>query len=87
MLPLILTHTPAGTSLKTVIHYAQGIQSKKFRQYDYGFKMNTKFYNSSSPPEYNLSKIDVPIELFWGKNDFLSQRKVYICYSFKKLIY
>ncbi|XP_017758978.1 PREDICTED: lipase 3-like isoform X2 [Eufriesea mexicana] len=36
LLPTILNHTPAGTSSKTLVHYAQAIKSGDFRQYDYG---------------------------------------------------
>lgn len=75
-LPLILSHTPAGTSLKTILHFAQGIESKRFLHYDYGAERNTVIYNSEEPPEYDFSKIEVPIALFWGENDFLAQPKV-----------
>lgn len=81
MLPVILTHTPAGTSLKTILHFSQGIQSKRFLHYDYGTEMNTRIYNSEIPPEYDFSKITVPIALFWAENDFLSQPQVYLTKS------
>ncbi|XP_068082716.1 lipase 1 [Anabrus simplex] len=68
-------HTPAGTSTKTVLHYAQEVQSGKFRQYDYGTRDNWKFYNQSSPPEYNLSLITAPVELYYAKNDWLATPK------------
>lgn len=29
-------------------------------------------YNSPEPPRYNLSKITIPIVLFYGNNDWLS---------------
>ncbi|KAK2585096.1 hypothetical protein KPH14_008608 [Odynerus spinipes] len=35
LIPLILGHSPAGTSTKTVVHYAQEMMSGKFRQFDY----------------------------------------------------
>ncbi|KAL7287741.1 hypothetical protein TKK_0018124 [Trichogramma kaykai] len=72
MLPLILSHTPAGTSLKTLMHYAQGISSKDFRMYDYGKEKNLAKYNDEKPPAYDISKIQVPTAFFWGKNDFLA---------------
>ncbi|CAL7940643.1 unnamed protein product [Xylocopa violacea] len=74
LLPTILNHTPAGTSTKTLVHYAQEIQSGYFRQYDYGEKQNMVMYNSIKPPEYNLSNIVVPIMLFCGDNDWFSNR-------------
>ncbi|XP_031783511.1 lipase member K-like isoform X2 [Nasonia vitripennis] len=72
-LPLILSHTPAGTSFKTILHFAQGIESRRFLHYDYGAERNAAIYGSAEPPEYDLSKIDVPVALFWAENDFLAQ--------------
>ncbi|XP_031838473.1 lipase 3 [Nomia melanderi] len=72
LLPTILNHTPAGTSTKTMIHYAQEIKSGYFRQFDYGPLRNVLYYKSTSPPNYDLSKITVPIVMFCGSNDWLS---------------
>ncbi|KAL6417528.1 hypothetical protein ACFW04_012682 [Cataglyphis niger] len=71
LLPIILNHNPAGASAKTMIHYAQGIQSGKFRQYDYGRAKNLLIYNSMEPPDYDLANIKVPIALFYANNDWL----------------
>nr|XP_012138723.1 PREDICTED: lipase 3-like isoform X2 [Megachile rotundata] len=72
LLPVILNHTPAGTSSKTLVHYAQEIQSGYFRQFDYGKEKNLQIYNSTVPPKYDLSKITTPIVLFCAENDWLS---------------
>nr|XP_034176014.1 lipase 3-like [Osmia lignaria] len=72
LLPAILGHTPAGTSAKTFIHYAQEINSGYFRQYDYGSEENMRIYSSTEPPKYNLSNIATPLALFCGPNDWLS---------------
>ena len=72
LLPVILNHTPAGTSSKTLVHYAQEIESGRFRQFDYGSKRNMEVYNSTEPPDYDLSRITTPIVLFCGNNDWLS---------------
>ncbi|XP_076243069.1 lipase 3 [Calliopsis andreniformis] len=72
LMPVILSHTPAGTSSKTLVHYAQEIESGYFRKYDYGERKNLEVYNSTLPPKYDLSKIKVPITLFCGDNDWLS---------------
>ncbi|XP_032454031.1 lipase 3-like [Nasonia vitripennis] len=37
-------------------------------QLDYA---NLKVYNSSEPPEYDISRIQVPIAVFWSDNDWL----------------
>ncbi|XP_008548197.1 lipase 3 [Microplitis demolitor] len=71
-LPVILSHTPAGASTKTMVHYAQEILSGKFQQYDYGAKKNIEIYNATYPPEYNLSKIKIPIVFFYADNDWLA---------------
>ncbi|KAE9551238.1 hypothetical protein FO519_005549 [Halicephalobus sp. NKZ332] len=64
-------HTPAGTSTKNIIHWAQMVSSKKFRKYDYG-SQNEEYYGQSSPPEYNISNIKIPTSIFYSKNDWLA---------------
>ncbi|XP_046395248.1 lipase 3-like [Ischnura elegans] len=71
-LPIITAHTPAGASTKTIVHYVQEINSGKFRQYDYGRSGNEEKYGSSSPPEYDLSKITAPMYFHYGQNDLLA---------------
>ncbi|XP_054291054.1 lipase 1-like [Macrosteles quadrilineatus] len=72
LLPLILGHNPAGTSTKTLVHYAQEIKSGKFQQFDYGSSKNLVKYNTTDPPQYNLSLVTVPISLHCGDNDLLA---------------
>lgn len=74
-LNVFLAHLGTGTSWKTILHFAQGINSGRFQQYDYGFNNNMKVYGTPSPPEYDLSKIILPITIFWSKNDLLSSEK------------
>ncbi|KAJ8675778.1 hypothetical protein QAD02_011564 [Eretmocerus hayati] len=74
-LPLILSHLPAGTSQKTVTHYNQLVESGRFSHYDYGPEGNLKIYNSKEAPDYDLSKIQVPIAIFWSDNDYLTFAK------------
>nr|CAD7429300.1 unnamed protein product [Timema monikensis] len=74
MLPVILGHTPAGTSTRTLVHYAQLIRSGRFEPYDFGPRMNVKCYNQSTPPEYDLTNITVPIALHYSDNDWLADR-------------
>ncbi|CAL1684023.1 unnamed protein product [Lasius platythorax] len=71
LLPVILDHFPAGTSAKTMVHFAQKIQSGKFRRYDYGRAKNLLIYKSVEPPDYDLANITVPIALFYSDNDWL----------------
>lgn len=72
LLPTILNHAPAGTSIKSLVHYSQEISSGYFRQYDYGGTKNIEIYNSTEPPRYSLSKISIPITLIYAQNDWLS---------------
>ncbi|KAG8230453.1 hypothetical protein J437_LFUL009941, partial [Ladona fulva] len=72
LLPIVLGHFPAGSSTKTVLHYAQEIRSGKFQMYDYGAEKNMKRYGTSKAPEYDLNAIQVPISLHYSLNDWLA---------------
>lgn len=71
MLSIIAGHSPDSASIKTLMHYVQGYQSGKFRQYDYDQAKNLMIYNSVEPPDYYLANITIPIALFYAKNDWL----------------
>lgn len=76
LLPVFLAHIGTGTSWKTAVHFSQEIGSGgRFQMFDYGSYHNEKLYGSETPPEYDLSKITLPIKLFWSKNDLLSSEK------------
>lgn len=75
LLPVFLAHLGTGTSWKTAVHFSQEILSGKFQQFDYGYLKNKKIYGTASPPEYDLSKVTLPIKLFWSKNDLLSSER------------
>ncbi|WP_395239503.1 hypothetical protein, partial [Salmonella sp. s54412] len=71
-----LAHTPAGTSVKDVAHFAQMYKSKTFQMYDYGWRYkNQKHYGMNTPPRYDVSKIKVPIALFSADQDWLATPK------------
>lgn len=76
MLPIILSHTPAGASTHTVIHFAQGINAGQFREFDYGKKENMKIYEQEQPPQYNLTAVTAPVSLYWSDNDWLAVKDV-----------
>ena len=43
--------TPAGTSVRNMVHWAQGIRHSGFKHYDWGTKAkNTAHYGVPSPP-------------------------------------
>lgn len=73
ILPLIFTMLPAGTSTKTVLHYAQEIKNNGiFRKYDYGAEENLKIYGQTVPPKYNISNIKPEVYFMYGMNDWLA---------------
>jgi hypothetical protein len=37
-----------------------------------------EIYGQAKPPKYDLSKIDIPVRLFYGKSDRLYKQKVYL---------
>lgn len=71
-IPVYVAHTPAGTSVKDVVHFAQLVKSQKFQMYDYGEKKNMEKYNSPTPPLYNVTKMETPVALFTGSQDWLA---------------
>jgi len=73
LIPEIFGHAPAGTSAKTMAHFAQGINSKRFSRFDYEDPLvNMQVYGSTYPPDYDLSMVKVPVLLYWGQNDWLA---------------
>ncbi|XP_055590845.1 lipase 3-like [Uranotaenia lowii] len=73
LMPVIFGHTPAGTSTKTVVHYAQEIhESGNFQRFDYGEAENSRRYGQAKPPSYDLEAIRTPVALFYANNDWLA---------------
>lgn len=69
-MPHILINTPSGVSLRQGIHYIQLTRDGGFRQFDYeDKKINQQIYGSNTPPDYNLTQITVPVNLFYSKDD------------------
>ncbi|XP_071507660.1 gastric triacylglycerol lipase-like [Diadema antillarum] len=70
-----VSNEPAGTSLQNMKHFIQMVVSGKCQMYDYGRKQNRIRYNSTTPPEYHVEDLKVPVALFWGDDDFLADPK------------
>lgn len=69
-LPYILSMTPAGVSVRQGIHYIQQVRDGSFRQFDYDdVAMNREKYGRDSPPEYDLSQVTVPVNIFGSMED------------------
>lgn len=41
----------------------------RFCQYDYGKQLNLRVYGSKQPPDYNMTKVTVPVAYFYSKHD------------------
>ncbi|KAL8107063.1 hypothetical protein AgCh_023747 [Apium graveolens] len=68
---------PQPTSIKNLVHWAQGVREQSFKQYDYGDPMtNLEHYGKPKPPPFDLQKIpkDFPLFLIYGGIDTLSIR-------------
>ncbi|KXJ71265.1 hypothetical protein RP20_CCG021027 [Aedes albopictus] len=75
IVPILIGHSPAGASTKQVVHFAQGMRSHRFQQYDFGKIKNLAVYGMAQPPEYNVSDISAPVVLYYGTNDYLAEAR------------
>ncbi|XP_071548519.1 gastric triacylglycerol lipase-like [Panulirus ornatus] len=75
MVPVILSHNPAGTSTQTLFHFVQSFNSGRFQHYDWGKNKNILHYGQAQPPEYDVTNIKIPITMFWANNDWLTSEK------------
>jgi len=67
-----MSHTPAGTSTWTIVHYAQEIDAGRFRHCNWGAAENIIRYGHETPTDYDITLITAPVHLFWGANDLLA---------------
>jgi lysosomal acid lipase/cholesteryl ester hydrolase len=71
--PVIDSHSPAGTSVQNVVHLGQIINSGNFQAYDYGTsKKNKEHYGTSKPPLYDVSTFEIPIAFYSGDSDWIA---------------
>ncbi|KAG5674586.1 hypothetical protein PVAND_004540 [Polypedilum vanderplanki] len=76
VLPHLINYMSPRVSVMQLTHYYQNMIANKFRQFDYKDK-NFQHYNSTTPPDYNLSKITAPVYLYHAGNDrFISEEGV-----------
>ena len=56
-----------------MVHWCQGMRHNTFQMYDYGTRLkNMKHYNQTTPPEYKLADVEVPMVLLSGGHDYLA---------------
>jgi len=74
-----ISETPAGTSVKNVMHWTQGVKQDGFQMYDYGCGLfsckNQEHYGQKTPPQYNLTQVTIPTALYYGGQDLLTEPK------------
>jgi pimeloyl-ACP methyl ester carboxylesterase len=71
-LSVYMSHLPAGTSVRNLLHYTQAVNSDKFMRYDFGQSENVVRYGQANPPEYSVSNLSLPVALLSGGHDTLS---------------
>jgi len=71
-LPVYISHTPAGTSVKNIVHFATNARTPGFSMFDYGALGNLRRYHSIHPRQYNLKNMQVPTIMFSGTHDYLA---------------
>ncbi|XP_055316816.1 lipase 3-like [Sitodiplosis mosellana] len=62
---------PSGSSYMQYVHFGQLFVSGRFQKFDHGPNKNMKLYNSTKPPEYNLSNVQTKVHVMFGTNDNL----------------
>ncbi|XP_063977812.1 gastric triacylglycerol lipase-like [Diachasmimorpha longicaudata] len=67
----LMTYYPAGSSAKVFYQYSQQTLTGTFRKFDYLTRdLNLQHYGQPTPPEYDMSIIDVPVmAIFTGPGD------------------
>ena len=75
--PVYIHHTPAGTSVRNMFHFAQMYDKQDTTMFDYGNEAdNMKHYNSTKPPGYSISPVNTTVSLFYSQNDWLADIEV-----------
>ncbi|XP_068113600.1 lysosomal acid lipase/cholesteryl ester hydrolase-like isoform X2 [Hyperolius riggenbachi] len=72
--PVYVSHCPAGTSVRNMRHWSQAVHSGRLQAYDWGSKLNRKYYNQSTPPLYKVKDMKVPTAVWSGGRDRLADR-------------
>lgn len=71
-LSVLTMHEPSPTSVFNMAHWSQLVRSGKFEAFDYGPEQNLVMYGTTTPEEYDITKINVPVALFYGEKDYLA---------------
>uniref|UniRef100_A0ABM5FVD3 Lipase n=1 Tax=Pogona vitticeps TaxID=103695 RepID=A0ABM5FVD3_9SAUR len=75
-LDVYVAHSPAGTSVRNILHWFQLHKANLFQAYDYGSKeKNMEKYNQTTPPVYKIEDIKIPVALWTGGQDLCTDPK------------
>ena len=59
-----------GASTQDLVHFLQATRSTTFPMYNYdSSSANLQHYNSTTPPNYDVTKMTVPTAIFYGGRD------------------
>lgn len=75
MLPILVGHFPAGAATNNLYHFLQLVSNDRFCAYDRGTQKNLAKYGQSTPPDYNLANIRIPVAMYHSDNDKLIAAK------------
>ncbi|XP_072523076.1 gastric triacylglycerol lipase-like [Salminus brasiliensis] len=70
--PVYISHNPAGTSVRNMVHWSQALKSGKLMAYDFGKAGNLVHYKQLTPPQYNVQDMKVPTALWSARRDILA---------------
>ncbi|XP_040601312.1 tear acid lipase-like protein isoform X2 [Mesocricetus auratus] len=66
-------HIPEGTSVRSILHFSQGIRTGLVQAYNWGSEaLNMQHYNQSTPPIYKLENMKVQTVIWSGGKDILA---------------
>ena len=69
LLPVLIGHM-TGNSVDTMAQFGQNHDAgQTFQAFDYGAERNRLVYGSSRPKTYDLSRVTVPVHIYFSKND------------------
>lgn len=77
-MPVYAAHTPEGTSVRDILHFAQMVANDTCSFYDFGSPAaNMKKYNgSANPPVFYPQQVKLPVSIFSAEKDILANPKV-----------
>ncbi|XP_006831183.1 PREDICTED: lipase member K-like [Chrysochloris asiatica] len=75
-LDVYLAQGSEGTSVQNMLHWAQAVNSGRFQAFDWGnSNQNMMHFNQSTPPFYNVTKMEVPTAVWNGGQDIVADPK------------